>query len=87
MRLGFDSLDVPLYNGEMTPKGWLTVSEAATRKGLDPQQIRDAIRRGNLAAERSGSIWLIREKDIDAFEPRGKGRPKRGRGRPKKSEK
>jgi excisionase family DNA binding protein len=73
----------PVYTERM-PEGWLTVSEAASRSGLKPQQIRDAIRRGNLKADQHGSIWMIRTKDIDAFEIKPAGRPKRKRGRPRK---
>lgn len=82
----YQQLDLPMprKHTRRMPAGWLTVSEAAARSGLKPQQIRDAIRRGKLKADQHGSIWMIRTKDIDAFEIKSPGRPKRKRGRPPK---
>lgn len=75
-----------VQNDRMSPDGWLTVTEAAARKGLEPQQIRDLIKAGRLAAEKSGPIWLIKVEDIDKLVFHGPGRPKKKRGRPRKIE-
>ena len=49
----------------------LTVAEAAERIGVQPDAIRNAIRRGALKAERYGSrVYLITPKDLDAYASR-----------------
>ncbi len=64
--------------------GYLTVNEAATRRGVRRQAILALIDRGRLKAYRVGKQWLIREEDLDGFEPLPVGRPRK---RTRKSEK
>lgn len=79
--------DAPRYvYAESVPDGWLTVTEAAKRKGVPDYAIRNAINRGALSAEKVGDIWLIRIEDVDKWNwvPRSPGRPRlKKRGRPR----
>lgn len=69
---------------KLMPKGYLTVTEAAARRGYNPQQIRDAINRGDLQAEKVGAIWLIRTEAVDALDIQSRGRPRKKKmGRPR----
>jgi excisionase family DNA binding protein len=44
---------------------FVSVAEAAELKGCDPATIKRRIYRGDLPAERVGSIWLIRRSDLE----------------------
>lgn len=45
----------------------LSVSEAALKLGLTPQQVRSLCRDGKLESEKIGSTWIINEDSIDEF--------------------
>jgi excisionase family DNA binding protein len=68
------------YTIGMEENRMLTVTEAATRIGVTPAAIRQAIERKTLRAVKRGPLWFIRPDDIDAFYARTggrKGRPRR----------
>jgi len=66
--------------------GYLTVNEAAERRGVRRQSVLSLIDRKRLKAYRVGKQWLIREEDLEAFVPLPAGRPRQTRLRkPKKS--
>ena len=48
----------------------LTVKEAAAIKDVPEDTIRRRIARGRLPAIKKGDIWLIRRRDLDAWEVR-----------------
>jgi excisionase family DNA binding protein len=64
--------------------GYLTVNEAAERRGVRRQAILALIARGRLKAFSVGKQWLIKKADLEAFEPLPAGRPRK---RTKKSPK
>lgn len=45
----------------------LSVSEAALKLGLSPQQVRNLCRDGKVKSEKIGSTWIINEKSLDQF--------------------
>lgn len=45
----------------------LSVSEAALKLGLTPQQVRSLCRDGKLESEKIGSTWIINEKSLEEF--------------------
>jgi excisionase family DNA binding protein len=55
--------------------GYLTVKEAAEIRKVWPQAILNLIDRKRLPAVRVGREWLIKETDLEAFEPLPVGRP------------
>jgi excisionase family DNA binding protein len=68
-----------------TLKDYLTVTEAAERRGLTRQAILAVIKRGTLPATRVGNHWLIHQRDLEAFEPSPGGRPRKTERRRKNS--
>lgn len=48
-------------------EGVIGVTEAAARKGVTTEAVRNAIRDGRLPATRCGWMWLIREADLDQW--------------------
>jgi len=48
----------------------ITVSEAATMKGVTRQAVYDAIKGKKLPSVQSGSIYLLWPKDVQAWKPR-----------------
>lgn len=58
--------------------GLLTVTQCARRHSVSRAAIHAAIRRGALAAQRVGHVWVVSEADCDAYQPikdaRAKGR-------------
>jgi hypothetical protein len=52
-----------------TVKGYLTVSEAAARKGITPAAIYLAVQQERLPSTKILGRIAIKEKDIDAYEP------------------
>jgi excisionase family DNA binding protein len=57
--------------------GYLTVPEAAKRRGVDPDSILALIHRDRLKGYRVGKQWLIREEDLENFQPLKPGRRKK----------
>jgi len=57
--------------------GYLTVNEAAARRGVRRQAILALIDRGRLKAYRVGRQWLIAKADLDAFTHLPAGRPRK----------
>jgi len=59
----------------------ITVPEAASRAGRDPETIRRWIRAGRLRARKVGTQHVIEERDLEAAlgEPRSEGVPARWR--------
>jgi excisionase family DNA binding protein len=51
------------------PVKYLSVSEAAARKGVSRSAIYAAIARGRLSAERIAGHWVLREKEVDTYTP------------------
>ncbi|MBA4300292.1 DNA (cytosine-5)-methyltransferase 1 [Algoriphagus alkaliphilus] len=45
----------------------LSVSEAALKLGLSPQQVRNLCRDGKVKSEKIGSTWILNEKSLDQF--------------------
>jgi excisionase family DNA binding protein len=56
---------------------YLTINEAAKRRGVSRQAVQDLISRGRLKARRLGRQWLIHRLDLSAYKPDPGGRPKR----------
>lgn len=52
---------------ESTSSTYSTVSQAADRLGLTPQQVRNLCRSNKLDAERVGSFWLLKESEIEYY--------------------
>lgn len=48
---------------------YLTVTQAAARKGVTHQAIRRAITEGRLRASRLGGHWVIHRDDLAQYEP------------------
>jgi excisionase family DNA binding protein len=53
---------------------WLTITEIATRYGVDPTAVRKWIKNGRLPARPvantgTGHIWLVSEADLAGFVP------------------
>lgn len=55
----------------------LTTREAADRLDLSIRQVQTLIRRGHLPAERLGRDWAIMPADVEAFQRRPVGRPRK----------
>lgn len=47
----------------------VTITEAGRRKGVRPESVWAAIKRGKLPAYRSGATWLIRVEDLERYQP------------------
>jgi excisionase family DNA binding protein len=75
-----------LYTIGMEEKRMLTVTEAATRIGVTPAAIRQAIERKTLGAVKRGPLWFLRPDDVDAFYARTGGKKGRPRTRRKPAE-
>lgn len=52
-----------------TLQDYLTVTQAAARKGVTHQAIRLAIAEGRLRASRLGGHWVIHRDDLAQYEP------------------
>jgi excisionase family DNA binding protein len=66
-------------------KDYLTVPEAAAKRGVSRQAILHLIDEGKLKATRIGPVWLIHKNDLAAYTPDPGGRPRKKR--PRKSPK
>jgi excisionase family DNA binding protein len=78
-----------VVTGQMTElKDYLTVPEAAAKRGVSRQAILHLIKEGKLKATQMGPVWLIHKDDLAAYTPGVGGRPseKRLRKSPKASE-
>jgi excisionase family DNA binding protein len=53
----------PLPGGGVT----LTLSEAATRLGVEHDTLRRQIRLGKLKARKLGPIWVVSEKEVERY--------------------
>src|SRR4051794_2087239 len=53
----------------------LTLVEAGERIGLSPNTLRNQIKRGVLPAVLIGKTYLVRPKDLEAYERKHKGKP------------
>jgi len=51
-------------------KSFISITEAAERKGVHYQTVRRAIRRGNLSATKIGGGVLIAITDLDGWQPK-----------------
>lgn len=56
---------------------YLTTEEAAERLGLSKRQVQALIKKGHLPAEWVGDIWLLKPADVETFQRRPVGRPKK----------
>ena len=66
---------------------YMTIAEAARRKGVSRTAIYDAIRKGRLCGIRiSGGTTLIADKDVKAFTPRKRNRNESLKNDPNKDE-
>jgi len=48
----------------------LSVTQAATELGVNPDSLRQAILQGRLAAQKIGNAWIVRRADLDAYRQR-----------------
>lgn len=55
----------------------ITIAEAVDRTGLDRTTLARQIRRGSLAAEKSGKTWLIDADELARYQKENKGKPGR----------
>ncbi len=46
---------------------WMSVDEAATLSGYNPEHIRRLIRDGRILAEKKGWMWWVDRKSLTAF--------------------
>jgi excisionase family DNA binding protein len=53
----------------MQDDGYLSLKEAATRKGAPTGDLRKAIEAGELPAEQRGGEWFVRPEDLERWEP------------------
>jgi excisionase family DNA binding protein len=69
-------------------KDYMTVPEAAAKRGVSRQAILHLINERKLKATQMGRVWLIHKDDLAAYTPNPGGRPpkKRQRKSPKASE-
>jgi excisionase family DNA binding protein len=75
------SLDSPVFRADTAgmgnkPDELISTAEAARVLKLSVQQVRTHARNGNLPAQRVGRDWVFRRKDVNAFTPAPRGRPK-----------
>ncbi len=61
------------------PENFVSLADAATRKGVHYQTVRRAIGRGSLKATKVGGGVIIAEVDLDAWQPQYKHAPRRYR--------
>lgn len=61
----------------------LTTRQAAEILGVNDSRVRQLILRGRLKAEKFGSVWMIREEDLELVKDRPTGYPK---GKPRDKE-
>ena len=66
-------------------KDYLTVPQAAAKRGVSRQAILHLIEEGKLKATQMGRVWLIHKDDLSAYTPGIGGRPPKNR--PRKSPK
>jgi excisionase family DNA binding protein len=66
-------------------KNYLTVPEAAAKRGVSRQAILHLIKEGKVKATKMGPVWLIHKDDLAAYSPGLGGRPPKKR--PRKSPK
>ena len=50
---------------------WLTATQAADYCQAHPDTVRQACRRGDLAATKRGRTWMIRQSSVDAWLEKG----------------
>ena len=56
---------------------YLTTQQAAERLGLSLRQVQTLIKKGDLLAKKFGHAWQIKRKDVEDFERRPVGRPRK----------
>jgi len=61
-------------------KGYLTVPEAAERRGLSRPYVYELVREGRLECVRVGRTILIRTSSVRRFKRRPRGRPRKKKG-------
>jgi len=61
------------------PENFVSLAEAAIRKGVHYQTVRRAITRGDLRASKVGGGVIITLDDLDGWHPRYKNAPRRSR--------
>ncbi|MBN1430481.1 MAG: helix-turn-helix domain-containing protein [Anaerolineae bacterium] len=64
------------YN-EVMPRGYITTTQAAERLGITRHAVIALIKRGSLPADKFGTAWIIREKDLEKVRNRKVGRPRK----------
>ena len=52
---------------ERDPEQLLTPEEVARRLIVSPKTVRAWLRKGKMKGVRAGSLWRVREKDLEAF--------------------
>lgn len=73
--------------GMPTPRGFLTVTEAAARLGLSDSRVYKLVTAGRLETIRvGGKVLLLLEKDVKRFKRQPAGRPPPRRPRPSRAE-
>lgn len=73
--LGFGHEDAPDYNEGMPP-GYITTKQAAEELGISTQRVLVLIKSKRLPAERIGTVWIIKETDLELVRDRRPGNPK-----------
>lgn len=58
----------------------LTTTEAATRLGVTRDSVVKWIQKGHLKAEKHGRDYVVQASDLEQFERRPVGRPRKGEG-------
>lgn len=59
------------------PNDILTVQQVAAIKKVDATSVRRAIQNDNLKAQKTSKVYLIRYKDVAAWEPQRRGRKRK----------
>ncbi|MFA5391763.1 MAG: helix-turn-helix domain-containing protein [Candidatus Omnitrophota bacterium] len=55
----------------------LTTTQAAARLQISERRVLQLIKKGDLPATKFGRDWQIKERDLNAFTPRRRGRPRK----------
>lgn len=55
----------------------LTTTEVAARLGVTPIRVRALCENGELPATKFGRDWQIKERDLNRYSPRRRGRPRK----------